>query len=193
MSNKFDFISATDKPALLAFSTPEWLEAAKTALTELGYKVHTAATHSDFLIRFSQVHYQVVVLEELFAANDLSENLTLRALQNMPMSQRRHATVILFGNSFQTFTPLQAFQQSVHAVINSSELFLLKQLIEKAVADNTLFLHSFREAQTRVLSDDHQRRMTGPMMSVLRSCPSSGAIFSHARYGSRISSALRAG
>ena len=56
--------------------------------------------------------------------------------------------VILFGNSFQTFTPMQAFQQSVHAVINSSELFLLKQLIEKAVADNTLFLHSFREAQT---------------------------------------------
>ncbi len=153
MSNKFDFISATDKPALLAFSTPEWLEAAKTALAELGYKVHTAATHSDFLIRFSQVHYEVVILEELFAANDLSENLTLRALQNMPMSQRRHATVILFGNSFQTFTPLQAFQQSVDAVINSSELFLLKQLIEKAVADNTLFLHSFLEAQAQVLSN----------------------------------------
>ena len=67
----------------------------------------------------------------------------------MPMAQRRQATVILFGDSFQTFTPMQAFQQSVHAVINSSELFLLKQLIEKAVADNTLFLTSFREAQTR--------------------------------------------
>ncbi len=61
----------------------------------------------------------------------------MQALQTMPMNQRRHATVILFGDSFQTFTPLQAFQQSVHAVINSSELFLLKQLIEKAVADNT--------------------------------------------------------
>jgi len=149
MANKFDFISATDKPALLAFSTPEWLEAAKTALTELGYKVHTAATHSDFLIRFSQVRYQVLIVEELFAANDLSENLTLQALQTMPMQQRRHTTVILFGNSFQTFTPMQAFQFSVHAVINASELFLLKQLIEKAIADNTLFLNSFREAQSR--------------------------------------------
>ncbi|HWX21647.1 MAG TPA: hypothetical protein VN578_17220 [Candidatus Binatia bacterium] len=149
MSTKFDFISTTDKPALLAFSTPEWLEAARSALTELGYKVHTAATHSDFLIRFSQIHYQVVVIEELFAANNPSENLTLQALQTMPMAQRRHATVILFGDSFQTFTPMQAFQQSVHAVINRSELFLLKQLIEKAVAENTLFLHSFREAQNR--------------------------------------------
>src|SRR5947207_7343513 len=149
MSSKFEFISTTDKPALLAFSTPEWMEQARTALAELGYKVHTAATHGDFLIRFSQVRYQVVILEELFAANSLEENLTLHAMQQMPMSQRRHATVILFGNSFQTFTPMQAFQQSVHAVINASELFLLKQLIEKAVADNALFLTGFRDAQSR--------------------------------------------
>src|ERR1035441_6774071 len=104
MSNKFDFVSATDKPALLAFSTPEWLEAAKVALTELGYKVHTAATHTDFLIRFSQVHYQVVILEELFAANEISENLTLRALQTMPMNQRRQATVILLGDRSEEHT-----------------------------------------------------------------------------------------
>ena len=153
MSSKFDFVSATDKPALLAFSTPEWLEAAKTGLTELGYKVHTAATHSDFLIRFSQIRYQVVVIEELFAANSIGENLTLQALQAMPMSQRRHATTIVFGDSFQTFTPMQAFQHSVHAVINSSELFLIKQLIEKAVADNNLFLHSYREAQRRAYTE----------------------------------------
>jgi hypothetical protein len=152
MPANFDFISANDKPALLAFSTPEWLEAARSALNELGYKVHTAATHGDFLIRFSQIRYQVVIVEELFAANNIGENLTLNALQHMPMGQRRHATILLFGTSFQTFTPLQAFQASVHAVINSSELFLLKQLIEKAVADNTLFLHSYREAQTHAFT-----------------------------------------
>lgn len=147
MSSQFDFISATDKPALLAFSTPEWLEATRAALSELGFKVHTAATHGDFLIRFSQTRYLVVIIEERFAANDITENLTLQAMQNMPMSQRRHATVILVGDSFQTFTPLQAFQQSVHSVINSSELFLLKQLIEKTIADNEIFLHNFIDAQ----------------------------------------------
>jgi hypothetical protein len=150
MADDFDFISASDKPALLAFSTPEWLDAAKTALQELGYKVHTAATHGDFLIRFSQFRYHVVILEELFAANSIAENSTLEALQHMPMSQRRLATIILFGASFQTFTPMQAFQQSVNAVINPSEIFLLKQLVEKAVTDNTFFLHSFREAQANL-------------------------------------------
>jgi hypothetical protein len=68
----------------------------------------------------------------------------------MPVNQRRHATVILLGDSFQTFTPMEAFKHSVHAVINSSEMFLLKQLVEKAVSDNDLFLHSFREVQNRV-------------------------------------------
>lgn len=150
MSQSFEFLTATDKPALVAFSTPEWLEEIKAALTELGYKVHTAATHSDFLVRFAQVHYQVVILEERFAANNLEENLTLQALQKMPMGQRRHATTILIGESFQTFTPLQAVQQSVHAVISSSELFLVKQLIEKAVTDNRMFLHSYQEVQSRL-------------------------------------------
>jgi Lhr-like helicase len=152
MNTTFDFVGAEDKPALIAFSTPEWLQESKTALQELGYKVHTAATHSDFLMRFSQVRYQVVILEELFGANNREENLTLKALQVMPVSQRRQATIVLIGNSFQTFTPMEAFQHSVHAVINSSELFLLKQLIEKAVADNQLFLQSFREVQSRILN-----------------------------------------
>lgn len=157
MAQSFEFISATDKPALLAFSTPEWLEAARVALNELGYKVHTAATHGDFLVRFSQVRYHVVVIEELFAANDITENLTLQSIQSMQMGLRRHATIILFGNSFQTFTPMEAFRQSVHAVINSSELFLLPQLIEKAVADNNLFLNSFREAQAKTYEVERTR------------------------------------
>ena len=150
MSDTFDFVSTSDKPALIAFTTPDWLEAAKTALSELGYKVHTAATHADFLNRFSQVRYEAVIIEECFAANSIDENHTLHAMQRMPMGQRRHCTVILLGDSFQTFTPMQAFQHSVHAVISSSEIFLLKQLVEKTVADNDLFLHAYREAQNRL-------------------------------------------
>lgn len=152
MADTFDFISATDRPALLAFTTPEWLDMAKSALEELNYKVHTAATHGDFLLRYSRVRYEVIVLEELFCASVPAENQTLLALQNMPMTQRRHNTTILIGDSLQTFNALQAFQQSVHAVVNQSELFLLRQLIEKAVADNMQFLTSFRETQARLFA-----------------------------------------
>jgi hypothetical protein len=152
MTGSFDFVGSGDKPALIAFSTPAWMESAKTALSELGYKVHTAATHSDFILRFSQTQYHVVLVEELFGANTIDENLTLQSLQNLSVGLRRHATILLIGDSFQTFMPMEAFKHSVHAVINSSELFLLKELVEKAVAENTVFLHNFREIQTRVLT-----------------------------------------
>jgi hypothetical protein len=103
------------------------------------------------------VRYHVVVIEERFAANTIEENLTLQAIQRMPLNQRRHASIVLIGESFQTFTPMQAFQQSVHAVINSSELFLVHQLIEKSVADNNMFLHSFQDVQSRLYTSPTAR------------------------------------
>jgi DNA-binding NtrC family response regulator len=150
MSVEFDFLTPTDKPALLGLSTPELLDTAKTALDQLGYKVHTAVNHGEFLHKFAQVAYQVVILEECFSASTPEENESLIMVQRMPMSQRRHAVVVLFGFSLATFNPLQAFQQGVHAVVNPSEMFLLIQLIQKAVADNDLFFHTFREAQKRL-------------------------------------------
>jgi hypothetical protein len=92
----------------------------------------------------------VVILEELFSAATPEENESLLTIQRMPMSMHRHAVFILFGFSLATFNPMQAFQQGVHAVVNPSEMFLLIQLIQKAVGENDLFLHTFREG-TKVL------------------------------------------
>ena len=150
MSADFDFLAPTDKPALLGLSTPELEETSKNALDQLGYKVHTAVNHGEFLHKFAQVPYQVVILEEMFSAATPPENESLLTLQRMAMGLRRHAVVVLFGNSLATFNPMQAFQQGVHAVVNPSEMFLLIQLIQKAVADNDMLLHTFRHAQKRL-------------------------------------------
>lgn len=150
MSTAFDFISTNDKPALLALSTPDWLSVAEPALVELGYKVQSVGSHAEFPVRFSQVPYQVVVIEELFGGTIPTENASLQLLQRMPMIQRREATIILLGDTFETLNTLQAFQQSVHAVVNYSEMSLLGQLVQKVVADSTLFLSSFRDVQARL-------------------------------------------
>ena len=146
----FDFLTPTDKPALIALSTPELQETAKTALDQLGYKVHTAVNHGEFLHKFGQVAYQVVIIEEMFSSTTPEENESLRAIQRMPTSMKRHATIVLFGFNMATFNPMQAYQQCVHAVVNPSEMFLLIQLIQKAVADNDMFLHTYREVQRRL-------------------------------------------
>ena len=144
------FVSTSDKPALIACSKPAIIEGAKSACTNLGYKFHVVTAHGPFLTQFNQVRYQVVFIEELFEAATPEENQSLIALQKMPVNQRRHATIILLGPNFTTFDPMQAFQKSVHAVINESEIALLKELTEKAVADNDLFLHNYRQVQRRI-------------------------------------------
>ena len=146
----FELITAKDKPALLALTNPDWLDAAKNALHEMGYKVHVANNHEEFLANFYQIPFQMVVIEEYFAANVPEENLSLLELQNMPMGQRRHAAVVLVGDSYVTFNPLQALQLSVHAVVNRSEMFLLIQLLQKIVADNDLFYNNYRVTQNRI-------------------------------------------
>jgi len=151
MSVEFDFLTPTDKPALIALTSVELQETAKTALDQLGYKVHMAGNHGEFLHKFTQVQYHVVIIEEMFASNSPEENESLLAMQRMPMNLRRHTTSVLFGFSLATFNPLQAFQYGVHAVVNPSEMFLLIQLIQKAVADNDLFLNIFRDAQKRYM------------------------------------------
>lgn len=150
MSTAFDFISTNDKPALLALSTPDWLAMAQTALADLGYKVQTVESHAEFPARFNQIPYQVVIIEELFGGTLPNENTSLQFIQKMPMAQRRHATIILLGDTFETLSALQAFQQSVHAVVNYSEMALLGQLVQKVVADQNLFLANYREVQTRL-------------------------------------------
>ena len=155
MVTEAEFVGLNDRPAILAISSPEWLESAKEVLTEIGYKVHAASNHDDFVVRFGRIQYQVILIEELFAANTPEENLTLQYIQQMPMAQRRHAIFILLGNSFSTLNTMQAFQQSVHAVVNRDEMAMLGPsvlgpIVQRVVSDNDLFLHVYRDAQLQI-------------------------------------------
>jgi 2-polyprenyl-6-methoxyphenol hydroxylase-like FAD-dependent oxidoreductase len=147
---EFEFIRPEDKPALLAMCNEEWTASVKAVVDELGYKSLEAANEADFLTRFSSIQFQLVIIDELFCAATPAENTTLQSLQVMPMSVRRHATIILIGDSFQTMHPLQAFQQSVHAVVNRADAATLAQIIQPVIADNSLFLHTFRDTQRRI-------------------------------------------
>jgi hypothetical protein len=150
MPADFEFLSATDKPALLALSTMEWLATAQTVLAELGYKVHTAAGPEDFTNRFAAVQYQVVVIEEMYSCASAAENVTLKSIQVMPMPQRRHCVFILLGDSFQTMNPMQAYQQSVHGVVHRDDLLTLGAITQKCVGDNDTFLRTYRDTMQRM-------------------------------------------
>lgn len=150
MAVDLDFLNPSYKPALLALSAEDVLTACKDITRELNYKVLVAANHDDFATRFNNVQFQVVLLEETFGGSTPAENVSLRLIQRMSMAQRRHATFILLGHEFETLQPLQAFVQSVHAVVNWADLGSLSQIIPQVVAEQNLFTSVYREAQARV-------------------------------------------
>lgn len=150
MDSNFDFVGVSDKPALIAITSPDWQEAARAALGELGYKVHQCAAHTDFVSYFGQVPYEVVIIEDQFAAHAAPINQSLHYLQTAQMHLRRHCALVLVGDAYTTFDPLQAFQQGVHLVVSRGEMPLLAQFIQKCVGENDLFLAPYREAQKRL-------------------------------------------
>jgi hypothetical protein len=147
---EFEFIGPNDEPALLAVTAPEALAACKAALVEMGYKVHVVDSHPQFETRYNQVNYHVVIIEENFAGGNVLDNPSLHMLQDLNMNQRRYATILLIGPTFESLNTLQAFSQSVHCVLNFAELSMLKEVLQKTIAENDLFLSTFHEVQRRV-------------------------------------------
>lgn len=146
----FEFLRPTDKPAILGLSTMEYLSTSRSVLHELDYKVHHSGDHEDFVSRFGQIPYQVAIIEERFSCVAIEENLALSRLQFMPMNQRRHAVTLLIGESFQSLNTMQAFNQSVHAVLNPMDLGSLKQVLQQIISEHELFLSVYRDTQQRM-------------------------------------------
>jgi len=147
---EFEFLGPNDEPALIAISAPEQLNTVKTVLAEMGYKVHVVDSHPQFESRYNQVNYLVVFIDENFAGSNVLDNPSLRMIQGLPMAQRRYAVFFLIGPTFESLNSLQAFGQSVHCVLNYAELPMLKEVVQKTISDNEMFLSTYREVQRRV-------------------------------------------
>ena len=145
MSLDIEILAPTDRPVLLGIGAADILDYAQGVLDQLGYKVHTATTKDEFLDRFSRVQYEIILLEDTFGGVPPDQNESLQTLQQMPMAQRRHATIML-----PSLDALTAFQQSVHATINRNDLDKLMLIIQQVVNDNTLFLNTYRDVQRNI-------------------------------------------
>src|SRR5688572_6401303 len=132
--SKMDFFEVGDKTSLIC-SDPSTGEAVRTTLRELGYKFHTAETGEMAVERMRYTQYDVVVIQENFAGSSLRSNAVLNFLAPLPMAQRRYSFTCLIGPSFKTLDAMQAFQQSVHLVVNPNDLPNLTAILKKGLAE----------------------------------------------------------
>jgi len=145
----FDLLSPSDKPALLVIRDEQRLTQTRSALETAGYKVHAITSLEQFKNRFHQINYKILVIDE--EINKTSEGIAiLEYLRTMAMPLRRHATVLLLGDKYETLNPIQAFSQSVNAVVNYSEMEFIDRVIAKTVSENESFLAPYFDVQKSI-------------------------------------------
>jgi hypothetical protein len=143
-TEKMDFFELGDKTSLIC-ADPNTAEVVKTTLRELGFKFHIAETPELAVERTRYTKYDCIAIHENFAGSSLRSNAVLNYLALLPMAVRRYSFVCLIGPSFKTLDAMQAFGQSVHLVLNPSDLPNLGPILKKGLAEFDLLYRAHRD------------------------------------------------
>ena len=141
---KMDFFELGDKTSLICGDSST-TDMVKTTLRELGFKFHTAETPELAIERIRYTNYDCIILHENFAGSSLRSNAVLNFLAVLPMAQRRNWFVCLVGPSFQTLDAMQAFAQSVHLVLNPTDLPNLTAILKKGLAEDEVLYRAYKD------------------------------------------------
>ena len=139
-----DFFELGDKTSLIC-ADPNTAEVVKTTLRELGFKFHIAETPELAVERTRYTNYDCIVIHENFAGSSLRSNAVLNYLAQLPMALRRYSFACLIGPSFKTLDAMQAFGQSVHLVLNPSDLPNLGPILKKGFAEYELLYRAYND------------------------------------------------
>jgi CheY-like chemotaxis protein len=141
----FDFVEEGGATALVCESDPTVREKISRNLMDLGYQITVAAVAKDALKAMRFHIFDVVVLNELFDADDPQANDVLHYLADMSMTTRRRFFVALISSQYRTMDNMAAFNHSVNIVINLKNMDDMGKIINQGVADNRAFYHVFQE------------------------------------------------
>jgi hypothetical protein len=144
-AEKMDFFELGDKTSLIC-ADPNTTDVVKETLRQLGFKYHTAETPELAIERVRYTNYECIVVHENFAGSSLRSNAILSFLSWLPMSQRRHSFICLIGSSFTTLDAMQAFAQSVHLVLNPTDLPNFGAILKKGLAEFELLYRAYKAA-----------------------------------------------
>lgn len=142
--DRADYFELGDKTALIC-ADPNTNEGVKATLRELGFKFHTPETPELAIERMRYTNYDCIVVHENFAGSSLRSNAVLNYLARLPMAQRRNSFVCMVGPSFKTLDAMQAFAESVHLVLNPSDLTNFGPILKKGLSDFESLYRAYRE------------------------------------------------
>ena len=138
-----DFFELGDRTSIIC-ADPATTEIVRSSLKELGFKIHFADSEDGALDRIRYTQYNCIVIHENFAGSILQTNAVIQYLAPLPMNMRRSSFICLIGDSFNTLDAMQAFAQSVHVVVNPSDLPNLTAILKKGLSEFDIAYRVFR-------------------------------------------------
>ncbi|MFH2203287.1 MAG: zinc-ribbon domain-containing protein [Elusimicrobiota bacterium] len=143
--DEIEGLAEGDRLAMVCFDDSAARDAAKKALENLAYAVHTPAKPAEGVFWLRRYKYEVVLVHRDYGGSE-AENPVLRYLRPLAMLHRREMCVGLVGKDIKTLDNMTAFAKSANFVIAEGDLEKLEDITRKTVADNDKFYRPFKEA-----------------------------------------------
>lgn len=142
----FDFIEEEGKTALLCESDTLVREKLKPTLKLMEYHITEVPNSRDALKKMRYHTYDLILVNEFFDTRDPDANPVLIYLERMYMETRRNIFVTLLTTRFRTMDLMTAFQKSVNMILNLRNIDDFDKIIQRGMADFSLFYKVFRES-----------------------------------------------
>ena len=143
----FQFIEEEGKVALICETDPVIRKSVTDVLTLMEYHVSSAQDPRDALKKIRYQSYDVVVVNELFGAEDPDTNGVLIYLERLSMDTRRNMFVAMISDRFRTLDYMMAFNKSVNLIVNKENAAEIDKIVSKGLTDYDMFYRIYKESE----------------------------------------------
>lgn len=138
-----DLVDENVMTALVCTADTARAELLQNVLQQLDYHVVTATRAPYAVAKLHHNRYDLVLLDETFEQNTLSENLILHHVQLLPMHARRTFFLCLLSGTHPTMDRMTAYRLGVDMILNVRDLDNAKIVLPRAMKEHRSFYAIF--------------------------------------------------
>lgn len=110
--------------------------AVPSGLQDLGYRIETADSPIEALVKLQFNSYATVLMHAEFGGESLAESTVYNYIKWLPISKRRTIFYILVGPAFRTLYDLEALALSANLVMNDADIEFLIPILKRSFRDH---------------------------------------------------------
>jgi hypothetical protein len=141
----FGYQDMGNQTAMVCENDPVIREKITDALKAINFNVIESLKVKEALKNLNFHTFNLVVVDENFAAGHDGVNYILKYLESLSMAIRRKIFVVLVSANFATMDYMYTYNKSVNLIINKEDIGQIGMIIKKETDENEYFYHVFKK------------------------------------------------